>query len=142
MQAAFQQAAIPKPFQVLGRTLYPYTLGHDILLGLVDSCFAIGSKAHIGDDPLEAINRWNDLLISVWICSHESYESAFKTFCSPFTWLKVRLWAWRCGKFDMAAQLEKFKAYIETNTSEPEYWIESKTGGKQSGIPSDRKSVV
>jgi hypothetical protein len=127
MQAALQQAALPEPFRVLGRDLHPYTIGHDILLNLFESGFAIGSSK----GP-----TFDDLLISVWICSHKNYASVFDALCSPFTRLKIKAWGIRCGLFDYGEAFDHFNKYIQANTAEPGYWIESRSnGGRPSGIP-------
>lgn len=127
MQAAFQQAALPEPFKVLGKNLHPYTIGHDILLGLFESGFAVGSRT----PP-----TFEDLLISVWICSHSTYGSVFDAMCSPLTKIKLKAWGIRCGLFDIGEAFQHFQKYITRNTLEPDYWVENpKSGGTPSGIP-------
>lgn len=138
MQAAFQQAALPEPFKVLGKHLYPYTIGHDILLTLFESCFAIDySGIPPGDGPLEAVRVWNDLLISIWVCSHESHRDVIDELASPKLGKKLRKWGKKCGKFDADDALTHFKKYLAAHTVEPDYWIENpkSNGGRPSGIP-------
>jgi hypothetical protein len=127
MQAALQQAALPEPFKVLGKNLHPYTLGHDILLGLFESGFAVGAAT----PP-----TFEDLLISTWICSYRYYADVFDALCSPLTRLKLKAWGIRCGLFDIGEAFAHFQKYISANTVEPDYWVENpRGGGRPSGIP-------
>lgn len=128
MQAAFQQAAFPKPFKVLGKKLHPYTLGHDILLGAFESGFC----RDVRTKP-----TFDDLLISVWICSHDTHEKATRSFLRPFAKFRIWLWGKLCGKFDIGEAFVSFGEYIAEHTTEPEYWIEkhSDSGGAPSGNP-------
>lgn len=128
MQAALKQAALPEPFKVLGKKLHPYTIGHDVLLGLFESGFAVGATT----PP-----TFEDLLVSVWICSHRDYDTVFEALCSPATRLKLKIWGVRCGLFDIGEAFAHFQKYVQTHTVEPDYWVENPRGGnnRPSGIP-------
>lgn len=127
MQAALHQAALPEPFKVLGKNLHPFTLGHDILLNLFESGFAVGSSKQ---------PTFDDLLISVWICSHKNYQDVFDALCSPLTKWKIKAWSLWCGLFDIGEAFVHFGNYISRSSAQPNYWIDNpREGGSVSGIP-------
>ena len=128
MIAAFQQAALPEPFKVLGKNLKPYTLGHDILLGVFESGFCRDIKT----PP-----TYEDLIISTWVCSHLTYGSVCEQLHGRAIRAKLKLWGWRCGNFDLAEAYIHFSNYVNAHTQEPDYWVEQ-AGGRNSapsGMP-------
>lgn len=127
MLAAFQQAALPEPFKVLGKNLAPYTLGHDILLGVFESGFCRDIKA----PP-----TYEDLIVSTWVCSHRSYGAVLEQLEGRTIRMKLRLWGWRCGNFDLAEAYIHFSNYINAHTQEPPYWVEERgNNGGPLGMP-------
>lgn len=126
MHAAFQQAAVPEPFRVLGRNLRQYTIGHQLLLERFDSGYAVGSK----NPP-----SWDDFAFSVWICS-QTYQQVLAALSSRLLLLRVRAWSARCGLFDVQEAQSFFQRYLESNRSEPVYFVEeSAKSGDEIGIP-------
>lgn len=129
--AAYFEAAIPEPFRVLGRKLQPFTLGHQILLERFDSSFSIGA---------EKAPTFEDLIFSVYICSY-SYPVALRKvtqntlFACFAIRLEMKLWSWRCGKFDVIEAMMFFREYVNAHSKEPAFWVEQKRGSASSGIP-------
>jgi hypothetical protein len=124
MQAAFQQAALPEPFTVLGKKLKPYTLGHDILLGVFESGFCRDVKTPA---------TFEDLLLSVWVCSMDA-PSVWEHLQNPRLGKTLRKWGKQCGLFDVSEAYVAFSNYINAHTETPAYWVEDRNGG---GSPSD-----
>jgi hypothetical protein len=127
MQAAFQQAALPEPFTVLGKKLKPFTLGHDILLGVFESGFCRDVKT---------APTCEDLLISTWICSFQNYQAVWEQLQNPALGKVLRKWGKSCGYFDVGEAFIAFSKYIHSHTLEPNYWVEdSGRGGRASDMP-------
>lgn len=111
MNAAFLTAAIPEPFTILGRNLKPFSLGHELLFQRFGVNFSVESK----DAP-----RYEDLILGVLLCSQE-FDQALLSLQSRWLPLRLKLWAWRCGKFDVAKKMRLFHDYISEATKLPEY---------------------
>lgn len=139
MQAAFQQAALPEPFKVLGKNLKPYTLGHDILLGLFESGFCRGKKFAASESTGTAIDPFlgpfEDLMISVWICSFDTYAEAICHLQKKLRKKHLKKWAKKCGRFDLGEAYIHFFKYIAAHTEEPAYWVEDHGRGAPSNQP-------
>jgi hypothetical protein len=124
MQAALQQAATK--FKVLGLSLKPYTLGHDLLLYTLDSGFC---------RDVNHVPTFEDLLISVWVCAQDDADSAIRRMSRRSTKIWFTLWGLYCGKFDVSEAFFTFQKYILANTQAPEFWICKSGDGSQTGIP-------
>jgi hypothetical protein len=129
MTAAFQQAALPEPFKVLGKDLAPYTLGHDILLGLFESSFCRGVSLP-QESPFRYALLADDLPISVWVCSHAHYSDVYEKLQSPEIRDELKKWGKSCGEFDVPAACITFERYLKDNTQEPGYWVEDAGRGR------------
>lgn len=125
MSAAYHDAAIPEPFRVLGLSLKPFTLGHQLLLERFESSFALGSTK----EP-----TYEDLILSVFLCSF-TWERAVKVLSSRFLKLRLKLWGWFCGSFDVAEAMDFFARYLGAHSKQPDYWVEQKSGPSNSGVP-------
>lgn len=111
MNAAYLTAAIPEPFTILGRRLKPYSLGHELLFQRFDVNFSNeSSKAPWHDD----------LILGTLLCSHD-YAGALSALTSSWLPLRLRLWAYRCGKFDVKEKVQMFATYVADATRLPLY---------------------
>jgi hypothetical protein len=105
-EAAFCRAALPAPTQVLGLTLLPYSLGHELYLqreGLADGSWATGDGGR--------------LRLAVLICC-ESFAGAGRLKQDRLLKLKMRLWEWRARKADLGRERMVFEAYRENGSEE------------------------
>lgn len=125
MHAAFQNAATPEPFRVMGRKMQPFCIGHQILLERFESPYAVGSSND---------KTWDEFLFAVWVCSH-TYQDFVKSLSSVFTGLRVKLWSFRCGKFDVGEAQTYFDRYLSGHTAEPVYFFEENHGCREIGMP-------
>lgn len=123
---SYLEAAVPEPFTVLGRKLLPFSVGHQILLEKFGSSYALGYTEAPG---------YSDLILSVFICSH-TFEENLKQLKSRHLSLRLKLWGWYCGKFDVIEAMLFFRKYLDAHTNWPKrFWIERGTGGSSSGSP-------
>lgn len=123
MNAATSQAAIKKPFKVLGRKLKPFSLWHQTLLENMDSSFAIGSAEK---------TSYEDLIFTAYFCSLD-YEKGLARLSSGFLPMRFKLWGIRCGHFDVVESINTLCEYITHYSGFPNYWTEQ-TGGGKSGV--------
>jgi hypothetical protein len=115
-------AALPETFQILGRTLQPFSLGHAMLL-----------RRHSLLPPRAA----NDLFLAVWLCA-QPFELALSGLRDPA--LRRDLPAWRrlAGKFDLAQRLKLFADYIAAGSRCPPYAVLSdRVARRTPGAPPD-----
>jgi hypothetical protein len=83
--SAYHNAAVPGPFKVLRTKLLPYSLGHHLLLSLIESPFITG------DAP-----TYDDLAIAVVICSRPYQEAkAWIHANTKLLRLALRSFEWR-----------------------------------------------
>lgn len=122
--AAFIEAAEPRPHRVLGLELLPFSIGHFILLQKHESVFVSQSGGTIGIE---------DLLLAVLICS-QSYEDAKKSLTSR--WLKwfVKYWGWRSRKLNIFEEAKGLKEYMAELEKTPDV-VRSESKGDGGGMP-------
>ncbi len=125
MNAGYLLAAIPEPFTILGQRLKPFCLGHDLLFQRFGINFATTSE----ESP-----EYADLIAAVLICAN-TYEGGLSALTSRWLPLKLKVWGYRCGKFDVGAKIKLFQDYIEANTKQPDYWSEREGGSRAPGAP-------
>lgn len=104
-EAALAQAALPAPVRCLGKSLRPYSIGHELWLLRESNSTMRGSI-----DGLPA---------AVLICSHTWSE--LKSL-DTHRWMKLdlALWRWRMRrvKYDLKSELAKFLAYRDSGLLE------------------------
>jgi hypothetical protein len=156
MPNTYSEAAYPAPWQVLGVTLKPFSLGHYIKLNRLGCAFVA--------DGVETATL-GDLLLGVAVCSMDSHPDAGK---DPFwNWLsrsapEGRIAAWwyrlrlfisrllnrnpltpadldmlrfgkRCGEINLPDKCRLFQEYISAHSKPPAYWEVENSGSKKSG---------
>lgn len=122
--SAYDKAAVPEPFRVLGETLCGYTLGHHLLLNLIQSPFISGG-----------IPSYDDLALAVVICSRPYKEAkafihspvlahALRYFqwvvsgrLNPLCWLRLK----KPRVIDLARESQEFVRYLADGKHIPEY---------------------
>ena len=111
MNAAFQRAAIVKPFKVLGRSLNEFSIGHEMLLAASGNAFAKLS---------ERAPQFPDLLVAIRICTQD-YSAAISDFLSGGflhnRWVDLLQYL----PFNPSVELLKFSAYLTHYRSGPEF---------------------
>lgn len=127
MSAAFDRAAIEKPFKVLGRSLKPFSIGHEILLQAGGNAFARTSDSK---------PEFPDLVSAVRIC-RQDYNSAIKDVLYKPRRLSFRWWlkALKFIPFDFELEKLKFRAYVEYYRSGPEFTRKADIQRSVSGSP-------
>lgn len=151
-------AASPEPWQVLGITLRPFSIGHYLKLRRLDCAF-------VADDSREA--QLKDLIIGIIVCSMSSHPDPTQDefWCwfnrtKPDSFLTrlrfsfhrraarllksdpmtpaehdIYLLGKRIGLFDFQAKVKIFRDYIEAHSRGLDYWLEPQGDGeaKKSG---------
>lgn len=122
--AAFIEAAEPRPRRVLGLKLLPFSIGHFILLQRHESVFVNQDAGEVGIE---------DLLLAVLICS-QTYKESKRSLGSR--WLKwfVKFWGWRCRKLDILGEIRSLWDYMEDQSKTPEI-LRSENPGGGGGMP-------
>lgn len=111
MDAAYLNAAHPKPFTILGKRLKPFCLGHEILFQRFGNRFSIESK----EDP-----TLEDLLTGVHICSQLYRKDAtLDNFSIP---IRVRIYAKLMGPSYLRRAYELFADYILAHSEIPDFY--------------------
>lgn len=111
-------AAIPPPFTVLGVTLRPFSLGHKMVLGRINSPFEIGGLPKI-----------SDIVLAVLICSND-YAGAVELLDRPDLERVCTDWAialqfrgrWPFRKIvpvEWGAKIKLFNQYLEHHSRQP-----------------------
>lgn len=124
MDAAYLQAALPKPFSVFGNRLKPFCLGHELLLQRFANKFSVESKETPGIF---------DLLTAVFICGHE-YRPDFTLDRFSIPW-RARWGARIFGKPYVKQAFKSFSAYIAEHTRAPEFYEIESGDGSRGGAP-------
>lgn len=119
MDAAYLQAAVPKPFTILGKRMHPFCLGHDLLF----QRFNVGFSPSVPAQP-----TYEDLIFSTLICSREATE-AMRIFESRYSLLKIKLWGWRAGAFDVVGKLQLFQEFINDHAQIPDIIVIERNNG-------------
>lgn len=122
---SFFESVVPKPYRVLGQTLRPLSIGHTILLKYFGSNFALDAEKPPG---------YSDLILSVFICSR-TFEQSLVHLQSRLLPIKLKLWSWSCGKFDIPEAMKFFRDYVEHYSTIPQYWIEKDGTSRKAGTP-------
>ena len=127
MRAAWLNAAVPKPFEVLRRDLVAYTLGHDVLLQAYGCKF---SPAFRGQPATV-----EDLLFGALICSMP-LTKARHFLADGFSRLALRFWGHSCRGVNWVLEWQQFAAYISYFTALPGItWKDEGTGSSHAGTP-------
>lgn len=131
MSAAFDRAAIPKPFKVLGRGLKPFSIGHEILLTASGNGFAQSSSEEYNGDP----DKWFAYLtLAIRICRQDYYSAINDVIGGN---LKFRLWLFLLLQtpFVLDIELMKFRAYLNHYRRGPEFTRKSEIARSSVGAP-------
>jgi hypothetical protein len=109
MLAAYYTAAVPAPFRVFGRSLLPFSVGHEILFKASSNNFSMDA---------EKPPNFGDLLMGVWMCSRQYSE------CVKSLFHHRRMAAWfaivsRC--FRGEEELESWLRYLKHYRSFPDF---------------------
>lgn len=124
MDAAYLEAALPKPFTVLGKHLKPFCLGHEILFQRFGNKFSIESK----EEPTV-----EDLLTGVHICAQPySKDVSLDGFSIPF---RVRLFSKLMGIKYVANAFLLFSNYIATHSVIPDFFAKETGQSDRHGAP-------
>jgi hypothetical protein len=124
MDAAYLRAAHPKPFTIFGKTLEPFSLGHEILFQRFRNKFSVESTEPPGFD---------DLFTGVHICAGK-YDSkiSLDNFSIP---MRVRIVAKVLGVAYIGQAFELFSEYIKAHTEIPEFYIKGDESHDPVGSP-------
>jgi hypothetical protein len=106
MDAAFLQAASPKPHVCFGLRLQPFTLGHFFLI----TDYGVNLDAP----------SWSDMILTVFICCTGHTQSR-KNLSRRWAPHLMRLLGWLCRKRKMVFkdEIQKFISYLEDSRSVP-----------------------
>ena len=138
----YAAAAYPEPWQVLGITLRPFSLGHVLKLRRLGNAFG-------ADEPTNA--GLGDLLLAVMVCGMSSHPDPTrdpfwqwlnrpvapwrrwcKWFVAQFTPAELFLLRWgrKCRGVDIEDRAKLFANYITAQCDCPGYWDENKSTRK------------
>ncbi len=103
--AAFAVAALPSPARVLGLSLRPYSIGHELWLLREDSPFAKEDRVSTGPDSR------SDLIRAVWTCSltWKEIRGGRADWLKP---LKLAIWTARLTRMDFDQAETAFRDYL------------------------------
>lgn len=118
LYSEYLAAAIPPPFTILGVTLRPYSLGHKMVLGRINSPFEIGGIAGV-----------SDIVLAVLICSND-YSGAVELLDRADLAEQCHKWAMRLQvqgrwprrklvEIDWIEKRKMFNDYIAAHSKEP-----------------------
>lgn len=118
LYSEYLAAAIPPPFTILGVTLRPYSLGHKIVLGRINSPFEVGGIPGV-----------SDIVLAVLICSND-YDGAVELLNQPDLAEQCNKWAmqlqihgsWprrKIVEIDWPDKRRMFERYIAEHSREP-----------------------
>ena len=124
MDAAYLEAATPRPFTVLAKKLKPFCLGHELLFQRFGNRFSIESK----EEP-----RIEDLLTGVFVCA-EPYRVGITldNFSIP---IRARLFTKMMGPSYIGRAFKLFSDYIAINTQIPEFFSKDSGTRDRTGSP-------
>jgi len=109
MKDAWKLPGLDPPVRVLRiRWRHPLTLGHVLLLEELDSPVIRGEEFHLGD-----------LSLAVLVCSEPTAAAARRQMRSPFAWLGMRYWGWRCRGVDFGSECQVFIAWLTAQVGGP-----------------------
>lgn len=131
--AGYYRAAIPEPFNILGKRLLPLSLGHITTLSRLDSPFFSETK-----QPVAV----GDLALAVAVCSLD-YEAGVRLVQSPETPTRMRKWGrrlcnhpvfwWKDRGIDWKSKIDLFVEYLRIGSEAPGWII----GGEMSKASSE-----
>jgi hypothetical protein len=104
----FLENILPAPFTVLGKKLRPFSIGRAILLQRFD-CYPV--------------TDFEKLITAVVICSRPC-KDVLATLEDKWLPIKIRLWAFRLGRFDPMAKIVFFNQYLRAYSSCPNVFSE------------------
>ena len=108
--AAYPQAAIPEPCQILGLKLRPFCLGHHLLMSRFGVAFASDS---------EVIAELNDLVLGVLICSMQ-YEEFLNWIDRREARVEIMEWGKKIGlEFNFQEKVSLFNKYLSEAYHQP-----------------------
>lgn len=94
---------LPAPFTILGKRLEPFSIGRAILLRRFE-CF-----------PVADLER---LITAVVICSRPCAD-VLPTLADPWLSVKLNIWGFRLGKFDVVEKILFFNQYLKAYSACP-----------------------
>ena len=109
--------------RILGRTLKPYLVGHQVILETFECGFAVGAKT----PP-----TFGDLILAVFVCSRTPSQ-AFRALNSQWLSARLRLWGIPYTFSDPFEKMRMFKKYMDAHTMEPDFWVEEAARGSGGG---------
>jgi hypothetical protein len=126
-EAALAAAALPAPTRILGMTMRPYSLGHELFLIRENNPLLSGGKANV---------TRADLAQAVLICASSFQECRQIPFRITPT-IGIILWRRRTRKMPLGPNVEAFRNYREDGTREfpAGRQVNSDSGGKVAGAP-------
>lgn len=132
MSAAFDRAAIIKPFTVLGRSLRPYSIGHEILLTAAGNAFAKDS---------ETSPDFGYLAQAVRICRLD-YDGAIQEIMTGNLMFRIWMRYLKHAKVLPALEILKFKAYLRHYRSGPDFTRKGELSRAVTGAPFEQTLKV
>ena len=113
MNEKFLASIFPDSFVILGKRLQKFSLIHALYLH------------RLGCDPVDTYSK---LITAVLVCSQPASEVQ-RTLDDKWLRLKLWVWGWRLGKFDVDEKIKAFNDYIEHHSQGPEVFEEDEHGG-------------
>lgn len=124
-EAAFAQAALPAPARVLGLTLRPFSLGHELWLIREQNTLALNA------DPASLGKLMTALPQAVLCCAQTHLENSGRWDLLALP--KFLIWSWEIRKFNLAQELIKFRDYRKSgSTAFPDEPADSTEGKRRS----------
>lgn len=125
LYSEYLEQAIPTPFTVLGVKLRPYSLGHKLVLGRINSPFEVGGEIDV-----------SDIVTAVLVFGHD-YGTAVEMLDDPDIASKCAKWAvnlqtagrWPFRKLvpiEWPAKIALLRQYIEAHSKMPIYSFDDK----------------
>lgn len=113
-ETAFLQAAIPDPVNILGQSLEPYSLAHEIFLRRLGSPFVFGQGAQLKGDELA-----QKLFPAAYVCCFR-YPKMIEQFRAKDMPHLLGAWRTRLGrKINLREQAAEFTRYIDAGSQAP-----------------------
>lgn len=129
-EAALSQAALPAPARILGLTLRPFSLGHELWLVREQNALALHSTADAS--PVKLIQ---DLPQAVLFCC-QTFAEIQAMNKDRFIGIKLRLWNHRLRRRNLAQELSAFLEYRTRGTlAFPDEPPDSTQRGRTLGAP-------
>ncbi len=106
-ETLFAQAALPAPARVLGLTLRPYSLGHELWLIREQNVFAVHHR-----EKVSQLQILRHLPAAVLICS-QTFDELQAVNTDLLFGLKAWIWRRRVKRMDVKGEVRGFMRYLQ-----------------------------